>query len=109
MFSSTLNFLGLIRVVVPVLIVAMAGFIWWQDGKIDSKDRAIKNLEANITQCESKIEAKSFESKWADEFNLAWKQELDFSTQNESAKPKRSKDEKSNVTTSNRNTFYDTF
>ena len=108
MFSSTLNFLGLTRVVVPVLIVAMAGFIWWQDGKIDSKDREIKNLEANITQCESKIEAKSFESKWADEFNSAWSKELDFSTQNES-KPKGSKDEKSNATTNNRNTFYDTF
>lgn len=87
--------------------VTMAGTIWWQQDKLDSKDREIKNLEANITQCESRVEAKSFESKWANEFNSAWKDEIEISTQNESM-PKGGKDEKSNVT-SNRSTFYDSF
>lgn len=92
---------------VVVVEVAMAGLIWWQQDEIDSKDREIKKLEANIMQCESRVEAKSFESKWADEFNSAWKNELEISTQNESM-PKGGKDEKSNVT-SNRSTFYDSF
>lgn len=105
---SLLNPLGKLGVIVPVLMsVVMAGVIWWQQDKLDSKDKEIKSLEANITQCESRVEAKSFESKWANEFNSAWKANLYFSTQNES-KPKGGKDEKSDVTT-NSNTFYDSF
>ena len=89
------------------VVVAITGTIWLQQNEIDSKDREIKSLEANITQCQSRVESKSFESKWANEFNSAWTKELEISTQNESM-PKGGKDEKSNVT-SNRSTFYDSF
>lgn len=107
MFSGVLNFIAILRVGAVALITILAGVIWWQNGRIENKDKEIANLEANISVCNSKVEANSFEAKWSKEFGDALAEQT-WREADSRVDTKGSRNEKSN-SNSNSSIFYDSF
>ena len=99
------KFIGFARVGAVAVIAILALMLWWQDGVIDTKNKKIDELEANITAIRAECEADSFEAKWSNEFNLALQKELKVSTQNES----RNKENEKSSSVNSSTVFYDTF
>ena len=102
MFSTLFSFA---RVGALAVIAILTLMLWWQDAVIDTKNKKIDELEANITAIRAECEADSFEAKWNNEFDLALQKELKISTQNENKGKENEKSSSINSST----VFYDTF
>ena len=107
MFSGVLNLMTFLRVGVVFVIALLAGVIWLQNAKLESRDKKIATLEANISACQSKVEAKSFESEWSQKFGDALAEQT-WSEADSAIEDKGDKDEKSNINSSS-SVFYDSF